>query len=297
MWDRFRTCSEADAPKITLLSGEFGVGKSRLGTWLGRRISELGVGRTIVCEHGTDAYESNSLPRMVERFFGTWNLEKSEIATQILQRLETMTGLEADQQLKYESVQLASLAILNKRRPPEDRQTARKLSTEERFEVVTRLLERLGRRRVPVVVFDDVDRSREALDFVDHIGRLDEPPGCFFILTADTDGADPSQLEEPIERLPNAIDFRRVDVSPLAEDHVDRFVRYLLKFEDGSRERLVDISRGYPRVVIDLVVHLIDTDQLRLTDDGYVVPAGDDLNFPDAIRKAYRETIGESLPD
>lgn len=153
---------ETGRGSIVLLSGEAGVGKSRLAEWLKEYVEEQGFMRA---NSGAFARGGNASLRgiqdVVESMFRTRGLPREEVAEKIAQRMEKWGHPSpGDAEALTDFVRPTSL----------DETRPASVSTSALFATITRVLE-VGAQQKPRLIFlDDIHwAGRELADFLDYL--------------------------------------------------------------------------------------------------------------------------------
>jgi tetratricopeptide (TPR) repeat protein len=231
LWEAFREAALERRVRTLWLSGEAGIGKSRLVEWLGERVRELGVGSVF---HARSARELRDLVTDDLRV-GGMTVERA--AKQIEAALELGDG--------DETTLVRGLTDLAE--DHDDPNTG----TEEHVLVASYLL-RLAAQRPLVVVLDAVDPVR-ASDFA---ARLSDARAPILIVV--------TGRERPADG-----DARGFEVGPLDAEAHRRFLLGTLRLAEPVAERIERISQGHPGHAIELVGLWIERGELALDGDVY----------------------------
>ncbi len=288
-------------PRVVLLRGPRGCGKSRLARWIGERAHELGAGTIFQALHGPRTGPEMGLAGMVRRHYRCTGLDPE--AT--LARVEKVLGRER----RPDPEEAAAIAALIA--PDDDgaaragRVAVRFGSARERHLVVGRMLERACRERPCVVWLDDVQWGADALAFARFLVEPPIPLPVLFVATVRTEELtghdDASGLLEQVLRLPLA---GALAVGPLAEADGAELVRELLGLEGELAARVEARTAGNPLFATQLVADWVFRGVLEPGRRGFRLKAGEQAELPDDLHAVWlghlgrlSDTLGpESLP-
>lgn len=253
MWRALEEVRDSGRPRLVVLSGPPGVGRSRLAAWMAQRAHELGAA-TILKADFSDG-RSDGLTRMLERWFVTSGLDEDESRAQVRHRL-TWHGV-ADE--------LMVRAMTRMLRPkPDDADAGASPRSSEQPELLRRFIARLGALRPIVVWLDDGQDDANALSFMRHI--LASPQATpVLILATFTEGSSPKWLGEgPMhEALLNHPGTTHLPLGPLDDASHRELIEGLLPLEPRVVEHLAERTRGNPLLAIERVGEWVDQGLLQ----------------------------------
>lgn len=160
--DLVKRTIESGRGSIVLLSGEAGVGKTRLTEWLKEQVEEQGLMRA---NSGAFARGSSASLRgvqdVIESMFRTRGLPRSEVSKKIEQRLEKW-GHPSPEDVR---------ALTDFIRPTsQDETRPSSVSTSALFATIMRVLEVGAHRKPRLICLDDIHwAGRELADFLDYL--------------------------------------------------------------------------------------------------------------------------------
>jgi predicted ATPase/class 3 adenylate cyclase len=228
-----------------LITGDAGVGKSRLIEHVSEAASERGLvirGRCLSYGDGITFWP------LVEALRSAAGIEDSDDRAAALSRLATLLGPENHEVC----ARLASAVGLSDDQYP----------LAEVFWATRKLVEILSRRQPLIVVLEDLHWAEPALlDLVDHVvASADDAPALILCV------ARPDLLEA----RPQWGEVQRLALTPLLAAAVAQVIDNLLgeaRITEDARTRIVEAADGNPLFVEQLLSMMIDEELLRFEDD------------------------------
>ncbi len=281
LWKTLIQTASNEVPQAVILRGRGGYGKTRLATWLQERALEVGAAivlRASCLEPG----HLNGLEGMIRRHFNCANLPPKPTRDRIDDLLGRMTGV-TDEELD------ALTALLH----PGQQQLAVQLSgMNERFAVLSLLIERLANERTVLIALDDIHCDETARRFVQHIVENLEQKSLrvLFVLTAqdeDVDGVSTMAQLKPLLKLKGTTD---VPVGPLGKAERAVLMRELLGLEPRLATRLAEGSGGNPLFAIRVVEGWIRAGVLQAGPRGFEL-ADSHTALPDGLGAVWTERL------
>ena len=259
LWESLVEVTQLRRPRVVLLHGASGTGKSRLAQWVCERAHELGVGEVLGAVHGPSAGPSDGLVPAVGRMLRCQGVDPDLLDAHIERMLHRM-GVD-------DPVLVWALASVLRDGTPA-------VQPQERYGVLRRLIAHLGARRPVVLRLDDVHWSSDSLRF---LASLPEATGdCPVLVVATVEDAAlqrrpvASRLVERLQSLPTT---HSVEVGEMSVDALGT----LLAGTVGVHVDLArDIARrcgGNPLFALQLVADLVQRGRLHNGEGGFQLPA------------------------
>ncbi len=286
LWSALRDVVEGGGPRVVLIEGEAGLGKTRLATWVADRAVELGGAERWVLS-GRDPTAAHDLDDLVREHLACVDLDPP--ATRDL--LRDRADLDDDDR--------ASLGALLGLEPDEDLTPVRLGGPRERCAVVRRLLARRARRRLVVVVLEDLHRGGDAAHLFEHLGRA-SPGSIGSVLVVGT--VRPEALAEAapvlIEQARGTRRVRFLTLSPMPRADVVRMLRESPVLDPATAELVASRSGGNPMFATSLVRSWIESGSLRPGRGGFRLSAATAERIPDDVHSVWLERLARLLdPD
>ena len=297
IWQALHEVHEERKPRLVLIHGAAGTGKSRLAEWMTERALDVGGARVLTATHGPDQSPAHGLPAMLARFTRCVGLSLSE-AEQRLERLLGDLGVTDS----YEWQALAEImkpALLVRSDDQEERERpVRFRNPAERYVVIGRYLEKLTEERPAIVWLDDAQWGGDSLRFVYHVlNHLQDPlPRVLFLITAQDDALAERPYETGLlDKLMGSPDARGIFVPPLSPADHARLVRELLGLEPRLASRVEARTAGNPMFAVQLIGDWVQRGVLVPGDKGFVLKQGVPLTLPDDIHQVWTARIQRAM--
>jgi serine/threonine protein kinase/tetratricopeptide (TPR) repeat protein len=290
LWDALHEVRSLLVPRLCLITGAAGTGKSRLGEWLCERSHEVGAASFLRAVHSTGGGAAEGLGGMLAAYLRTAGLSAAQIRQRITAAMST-----DDQAVDRWDVR----AVMDVATPGVDGVPSSFRAPRERHDAVKRFLFGQAQRRPLVVLLDDVDLSPDTLEFAK--GMVEEAaPDCpiLMVLAARDDrlAERPAEraLFEDLARRPHA---RRIALGPLPPADHRALVEQLLGL-DGALARLVEErTAGNPMFAVELVGDWVQRGILVPGPQGFELVPGAEVTVPDDVHATWADRIGVFLRD
>jgi tetratricopeptide (TPR) repeat protein len=298
IWRSLGIVRETGRPRALVLAGPSGVGKSRLVEQTTERAHELGAAWLLKAVHNELPGPADGLSAMVARHLRCVGLTRPKL-------LERTERLLREQQVTdpYEWHALAELMAAAPdpdRGGPHGREVApvHFESPAQRYLLIRRLAERLGRDRPVVIWLDDVQWGIDGLAFARYLlaERGVDPCPALLLLTV----RDDALVERPgatallaeVLSLPSAAELR---VQRLAGSDHGRLVRELIPLPPRLAEEVAARTAGSPLFAIQLVGDWVHRELLQATPEGFAPVPGATADLPNDLDDVWLDRIARLL--
>jgi serine/threonine protein kinase/tetratricopeptide (TPR) repeat protein len=290
IWKAITEVSHSKRPRLVLLTGPAGVGKSRLVEWMTQRAHEVGGATVLEATHNPLVSPGDGLGGMMARHMRCVGLPRA----QSLARTKSfLLGLDIYDE--YEASGLVDQILPASEEPDVSRFGQVDFERpSRRYPLLRRTLEAIGRRRPVILKLEDVQWGSDALGFANYLLReaTDSPCPILMLMTLREDVLEDRPVEsEQVEKLASLDAFERLDVAPLKPEHTSALVRTLLHLEGDLANKVVQRSGGLPLYAVQLVGDLVRRGVLRVGATGFELREGAVAVLPDDIHDVWRERV------
>lgn len=278
LWQALQEVVAEGRPRAVVVTGPAGTGKTRLGSWLCERATELGVATSLKTRF-FDGDRDGPIRRMWARHL-------------------RMAEVEAPNRGRWLSKSLARLGL-----PPEPESFAILVGpgdAQQRHARSEQMIRAMTVERPVVVMLDDVHVGLDGLLLARHLLGSESPAPfpVLMVLTARSealvDRTDERGMLEQIEEMPGSIEL---GVPPMSErDHVT-LVEEVLGLSPALAAQVAERTGGNPLFVLELIGDWIKRGILTLGPSGFEVRAGEVAQLPAEMRSVWSERVERVLQD
>ncbi len=300
LWRSLRRAIDEEILTLSIVGGEAGVGKTRLGSWLCTRAHEVGAVSVLKAIHTSGGEgPTEGLAGMVRRRFRTWKLSRHEVFECLREELPSLRA--EDEMQRISDAQ----AITELIRPAGDNATAaegpqfRFNNSRQKYALLLRLFRRWTQRRALLVWLDDVQWGKEALGLVEYLREhADEMPPVYVVATVRSELiSEDLSLRKRLDAIAADEIADRFELRPLAGDDHRRMLSRLLPLEPSLRDRVSKRTEGNPLFAVQLLRHWIERGEVEVADQGFEVAIGTDVEVPDDIHTLWMERLKRLVAD
>ena len=267
-WDAVRQ----GAGRLVVISGEPGIGKSRLVRELREQVTE--GGGVVVELRGSPRYRNSTLQPIIEHLRRATGLDEATTAGAALQGIEAMVS--RSEQPPADAVEvLAELLEVDTGQVRHQVPLGPEARKRRTLDVLTELIVGLARERPAVLVCEDLQWvDPTTIELMGGVAEQDPPPGLLIVVTHRSDHPPP---------WPEQADAVRIPLSRLLSPEVDRIVAQLSgdqELPDIVQRQIADRTDGVPLFVEELTQMLLDTPSA-----GPASTAGRERSVPSTLRE------------
>lgn len=289
VWRALREVAEEATPRVVLVVGDSGAGKSRLVEWITTRAHELGAAMVLRATNASTAdAATGGLPGMVRRAFHGWKIERGAFHEHLVDVLPALD--DADSLTEADARALTELAFPSEQQSEGvDGPQHRFSGPRQRLVLIARLLRRFSRRRTPIVWLDDAQWDELSVGLMEHcLEQLEAPPPALLVATLRSDVlAEQPDMAERIDALAAHEHCRLVELEELGyEDHralIDR----MLPLEPELTDLVAERTEGNPLFASQLLGDWIERGELTVAAQGFRLREGFQLEVPDDIHQLW----------
>jgi serine/threonine protein kinase len=261
--------------RMIALIGEAGVGKSRLAEWLCEQVHEQGRMMPLRARYGRMPTPLDGLTGAINAYFGLEGADRATVEQSLMNRWEV--SADDDEALTW----VAATAEWLRPTPPGTGvpigPTGKRFvldTSELRWVVTRRVLERIGRDRPVLVWFDDLHLSSpNTFEMLARLRRDSPQLRVLIVATARSETLE-TDLDAALRMEATRADWngRVFDLKPLPSDDTEALLRSTLPLHDDAVARATEQSRGNPLFALQLLHAWAGGGYLRMENGSYRVP-------------------------
>ena len=285
LWSGLRDCQRTGQPRLTLVDGPNGVGKSTLMTWLAERAYELGQAQTLALPADQGADGLGRIGTMLKEHFRIGRLSRDQAVDAVQSSLEHLG--DGDRGTAAALVQLA--------RPDEVEPEGSDLrihfsTTDEQLTLFTWYLTKLAADRPIVLMIEDLHDDSTAQSVVQQL--LDAATGAIFCLASSQslDMADNPNREQ-VQALRQHARTQAIALKPLPGQDRIALLRELLGLDPSLAAQVEKETGGNPQFAVQLVGHWVDEDLLIAGVKGFILKPGVPIQAPASMLDMWVERL------
>jgi len=272
VWSRAR-------PRVVVLHGPAGFGKSRVVQWLCERAGEVGGSTSLHVRHDLSPGRHTGLRAAVSRSFGCGGLAGADLRA----RLRSVLTHEGVADAVFSAERLALYLESSDSRP-------------EDLELLCDFLRSRSQQRPLILWLDEPHWSQESLALIEHVlGEGSDQVGPVLVVATVRD--------ETLARRPEALERLRVllesphnnalavPVAALGEGHCRLLAGQVLGLDERLVEAVIERAGGSPMFVIQLVRRWVQQGLLQAGDTGFTLRAGAELAIPETVQDVWLERV------
>ncbi|HHO51749.1 MAG TPA: hypothetical protein ENK18_12955, partial [Deltaproteobacteria bacterium] len=271
LWDCLRETARAQQPRLAVVTGAAGVGKSRLVRWLCERAHELGVAAPMRTRFFGEDAEDAPIRRMWARELRMAEVEPAARG-RWLERVLALHDVEGS---------VESFAVLVGPGQAADRR--------ERSEA---MLRGMARERPVILWMDDVHVGMDGLLLAQHL--LSASPGfpLLIVLTARSEAlVDQHRERELLHSLGGA----GLHLGPLPPRDHATLIEEVLGLSPALAAQVAERTGGNPLFAVQLIGDWVERGLLVLGPTGFEVRRGERAGLPAAMRDAWTDQVARVL--
>ncbi|MCB9758273.1 MAG: protein kinase [Alphaproteobacteria bacterium] len=277
-------------PRLALLQGGAGCGKSRLARWLCERAHELGAAEIIQVTHSPGGGATDGLVMGIARWLRCADLPREAVRKAIAQALEPLGG--------DDPRDVAALTELIRPANAEQRAAGAEIvalgSDRERHALLTRVLQRVADHRPVILRIEDVQWGAEALSFARHVLVSCPRTPILLLLTAREiapERVEAMLLDALLARPPSV----RVAVGPLEPGYRAELIQEMIGLEGSLAGQLQQRTGGNPLFIVQLVGGWVQRGWLEPGEGGFRLRAGSPAQLPDDLHQVLQARVEQVL--
>jgi len=292
LWNALREGKRRKTPRLVVVRGPTGTGKTRLVEWIGQRAEEVGAAIKLDGQCVAGAASGHGIRNLTSSILRVDQLEPEEM----LERVATvMTGRGyPDPDLHRALCSLCS---------PDGCFDGLQLEGPARYAALSVVLQALSSERPLCISFDNAHVDPDTFAFARWLMTrpLEQAiPGMLSLVVRDEDLPETPDTSYEIDEfcaLPSTV---VVELSPLKRSHRSILVRELLGLEPVLAAQVERRTGGNPLFAIQLVGEWIEAEHLVVGPDGFTLRDRGQAAIPRSLDEVWRERhlrILDGLPE
>lgn len=282
LWTGLATVHRTRTPRVVVLRGPVGSGKTHLADWMCRKAEEVGGGISLRGNYAIGGGPLQGVEQAIARYLRCIGATREEVERRVDAVFDRFGHGDADE--------AAHLVALLHPEDDEGRDVEFR-NRAERHELLARFLERLARERPVVLFLDDVHYGRDGVRFARHVLRRG-PSAVLVLLTVRDDVLSRSKSDaDRLRQVERRSACASIYVGALSKEHRTEFVQRLLGLEPSLARQIADKTAGNPMFAAQLLADWVDRGLLepsptgfRLKEEGVELPMPEDLHDPWHVR-------------
>jgi serine/threonine protein kinase/tetratricopeptide (TPR) repeat protein len=289
LWAALEATRREGSARLCLLEGPAGCGKTGLADWLAERAHEVGAASVVRARHSSRPGPLDGIGPMIAHQLRCIGLPPADARSRLRKLFK---GVPVD------VAEVSALAELVAPAVEETSRTARFGGASERHALVRRHLDRLSDERPVVVVLDDIQYSRDSIEFVANLllAQAQSPAPILIVATAQSEAlADRPATAAAMGALAAGEGTLHLHLGPLGRDPRRRLVRELLGLDGALASRVEERTAGNPLFAIQLVGDWVERGLLVPGARGFELDRGARAEVPNDLADVWGRRFERSL--
>ena len=297
IWQDIKTACVLGQPRVILLQGPPGVGKSRLMHWLAARAHELGACEVMHASFSQAAGPQDGLLPMIARHIQCTKLGFREGMIRTSQFLKHYPDAKPDH-----FKQLGRILFEREDDYPTPQDADQSILLQHNYHVMVEHMQHIAKERPLLVCIDDIHWGAEGLLFMRYAMRYAAEtrgglPICFLITTRHPNTHDTHLERQLLDELTTSPQTTTINLAPLRSDDFNELLNHILPLSPKLARDVERRAGGIPLFAIQLIGSWIDNHRLQDEPSGFVLKAGacelpDDIH---ALMQQHMEDVDEDL--
>jgi serine/threonine protein kinase/tetratricopeptide (TPR) repeat protein len=285
LWNSLREARRKSAPRLAIVRGPTGTGKTRLVEWIGQRADEVGCALVLEGFCTADGALGQGLRDLFTRALRTTSLLDEDLRDHVQEQLESWSLAD------HHGLVEATCALVS----PEATFQGRRLEDRERYDAALTLLRRFATERPLYLWLDNAHHDPDALAFarfwVGQTGPDERLPALLTLVVRDEDLAEHPEVGDEVEVVGSLPHTVVIALRDLKTSHRSTLVRGLLGLEPVLAAQVEQRTGGNPLFTIQLVTDWIGSNQLIVGADGFTLRDRSQATLPRSLDEVWRERM------
>ena len=279
LWEGLLQAVSTRRPRVVLLHGAAGSGKSRLARWMTERSHEVGAAEVLRVDCGA---ARDPLVAGLSDHLQVRHCAADELVLRLRKHLAFF-----GQDNPYELAALRDFLD-----PGGDRRSrpfgAAPADRRARLAAPVSLLQRVTTARPVVLWLDDLHQQEEVLEFVERLLATDGDLPLLVVATVRDDLAE-SQLV--FDRLPDRDEVRSLPIGPVPARVWPQLATGILALEEGLAKQVGERAAGNPLFAVQLIADWVQRELLVEGPQGFRLRPGVAAPLPEGLHQIWLERV------
>ena len=290
LWSALQDVHKQRIPRMLILEGETGSGKSRLIQWLSQRSHELGLAHTLQATHTSQETQYHGLRVMLRRYFRCEGMNYRSSATRIRKHFIEQN---------FEDPHNTWRTLARWVNPAEAEKQSKKEAIlfrnhHEKYALLTQWLSHICQNRALLLWLDDLQWGYEACEFAQHIlqNHSDTPLPILLVGTVQSETLSHRHIEQVrLESLRSLDQVQTLQLHSFDTQAYPSLVQELLPLQPALTQKLEQCTKGNPLFTIHLIGSWIQKGLLIPQEEGYQLRENAPRHWPKDLDAFWEQRL------
>jgi len=292
--EELESVTEDCEPRLVILEGAAGCGKSRIASWMCREAHAQGASVILKARYSARPDPSTGIGPMLSRALHCQGLDRGQTLKRLRARFPSL-GEET-------SAALASLVELVCPSSTEEQLASGRglpwSNEAERFSAICSAIQLLRGERPVILWLDDGHLDSEAVGLCDHlltVGREQKLAVLVLCTVRSEDLVSQPHARARLSAWRTHEQVQRLHLTSLSAEHTRELLRGLLPLADTLIEHVQEHTGGNPLFAVQLIGHWVQQDLLEPGEGGLRLPIRADYELPKHLGTVWEARINALL--
>ena len=276
LWTALLEAAGAERPRLAIVRGAAGVGKSRVVEWMAQRAHELGAATILKASHAPIGGANDGIGPMLAQHVRAGGLTRIDV----MERLRRVISMEGRRPFNLTDVELLADLL----GASAEHQGARPA---DRHRAVAKLIEAVARERAVMLWIDDAQWGAEALELAAYLLDESEAPLLIALTVRDESVGDRPIASRLLQQMLLRDKTRVIELRPLSRQDHEALVARLLSLQGELALSVAERTEGNPLFAVQLVGDWVERGVLEVGDGGFRLRFGERAPIPDSIHELW----------
>ena len=294
LWWGLRRVVRERSPRMMVLKGTAGAGKTRLASWLCERAHEAGVATPLRALHGATGGPQDGLGPMIARHLQWDGVEREEILARAQGWYEPHAEVRPEEPLELAELVRPSAGM---RADGSGLRVTFGSSTERHLALLS-WIRRVASERPVILWLEDVQWGLDSLKFAGRLLEATDGLPVLVLATAQSEALSERSTEaEALGRLRAHDTCEDVPVDPLPAREHRVLVRRWLGLAGELASKVETRTQGNPMFAVQLVGDWVERGWLQPSSQGFRLAPGVRIDMPGDLRQVWASRLDRFLSE